>query len=541
MSTTLVLSLLATACSKNNGAESTPTPLPENSNVTAAGTFPVVKDKVNLKIFTVADPNIENMETNELTKEYEAKTNVHIDWMLVPSKDMEQKRNLLLASNAEMPDIFMNAKISNVQQVQFGSQGVIRPLNDLIDKYGFHIKKMFEANPVIKKMITAPDGKIYALPSVAEVLHTQYGQKLWINQAWLTKLGLKMPTTTDELYTVLKAFKEKDPNGNGKADEIPLTGATSGYMTSVYHFIMSAFVYDKGWDDKPFILDNGKVSVAYNQQGWKEGLLFLNKLYKEGLLDKGAITQDNAQLKQLGDNKDVTLLGAVTAGAMTGFMAAGTPRQKEYTTVPPLKGPSGFQSTGYYPYQVDSTKVVITTASKNPEAAIRWIDWFYSIEGSMRGNAGRLDVEWRYGKQGELGLNGKPGSFYRMLKFGQTQNVHWNTNPPGFITEAWRSASIVEPTDQEAILYNETNKNYVPYKPKEVLPPLYMTAEESEEYAGIDFSIMDYLKQTTARFVVGDLDIEKEWNNYLKELDRMGLKKYIELTQKAYDRQYGKK
>jgi putative aldouronate transport system substrate-binding protein len=538
------LSLSATlvfAGCTDKAAQEQPTQTPvKQEKVTAAGSFPITKEKTTLKVFTLNDPVIENIETNELTKEYEEKTNIHIDWSLVSSKDMEQKRNLLLAANSDLPDVFMNTKISNVQQVQYGNQGVLLELNGLIDKYGFHIKKLLDANPLIKQMITTPNGKIYALPSVEETYHTTLGQKLWINQDWLTKLGLKMPETTDELYTVLKAFKEKDPNGNGKADEIPLTGSINGYNTNVYHFILSAFVYDRGFDERPFILDNGKVSTSFDNAEWKEGLKYLNKLYKEGLLDKGAITQDNAQLKQLGNNKNDVLIGAVTAGAMTGFMAAGTERMKSYTSVPPLKGPKGVQTTGYYPYQVDSGKFAISSASKNPEAAIRWIDWFYSIDGTLRSNAGRQDIEWRYGKDGEKGIDGNKGTFFRILKFGNTQNVHWNKNTPAYYPQAFRSANIAEATDQESILYQETKKKYEPFKPKEVLPPFYLEEKVAEEYNGIDFSIMEYVKESTARFVVGDLDADKDWDSYLKELDKIGLKKYVDLTQKAYDKQYKK-
>ena len=46
--------------------------------------------------------------------------------------------------------------------------------------------------------------------------------RMYINQKWLDNLGLDMPTTTDELRDVLQAFREKDPNGNGQTDEIPL-------------------------------------------------------------------------------------------------------------------------------------------------------------------------------------------------------------------------------------------------------------------------------------------------------------------------------
>ena len=77
-------------------------------------------------------------------------------------------------------------------------------------------------------MITAPDGHIYSFPWIEELgagkesIHS-VNDFPWINVEWLNKLGLKMPTTTEELKQVLIAFKTKDPNGNGKADEIPMS------------------------------------------------------------------------------------------------------------------------------------------------------------------------------------------------------------------------------------------------------------------------------------------------------------------------------
>jgi putative aldouronate transport system substrate-binding protein len=543
--------LLIAGCSTNGPEAGSPAetssismdvnkPVIENGvELTPPGTFPITKSKVTLKVFAPMDATIEDLNTNEFTKEYEAKTNVHIEWMLVSDKDIEQKKNLLLATNADMPDIFMNAKINTTQQAQFGAQGVLLPLNDLIEKHGVSMKKVFEYDPLLKKMITAPDGKIYILPTNTETYHTTYGQKLWINQTWLTNLGLKMPTTTDEYYNVLKAFKEKDPNGNGKADEIPFTGAITGYNTNVYSFLMNAFIQNQGFDQKPFILNNGKVSVAFDQPEWQDGLRYLRKLYKDGLLDPGAITQDNNQLKQLAANKDA-LLGSVASGALTGFLANGVPRMYEYTAVPPLKGPKGVQTTGYYPYQAVLDKVAISKSTKYPEVAMRWLDWFYSEEGSMRSGSGREGIEWRKGQPGEIGMNGKPATFVKILLFGKTQNVHWNQMANIFLSKDFRNGSVADPKNQETILYNETKTKYEPYTPKEVLPPVFMTAAEAEEFLGIDASMKDFIIQSAAKFVVGDMDIETGWTGYVQQLDKIGLKKYISLTQAAYDRGYKK-
>ncbi|UUZ87014.1 extracellular solute-binding protein [Paenibacillus sp. P26] len=134
------------------------------------------------------------------------------------------KKKLLLASG-DYPAVFLSGDLTQAEQIDYGKQGVLKPLNDLIDKYGVEIKKAFQQDPDLKKSITAPDGKIYALPHINECFHCWYSQKVWINTTWLKKLNLQMPTTTEEFYQVLKAFKTQDPNGNGKQDEIPLSGA----------------------------------------------------------------------------------------------------------------------------------------------------------------------------------------------------------------------------------------------------------------------------------------------------------------------------
>src|SRR5699024_315051 len=139
--------------------------------------------------------------------------------------------------------------------------------------------KMFEELPHVKEAITAPDGNIYALPQVNECYHCSYSQKLWIYQPWLDELGLEMPTTTDEFYEVLKAFKEDDPNGNGKADEIPLAGANSGAYVKIDQFLMNSFIYNNYFNNAQHLyVDHGNIEAAFNKPEWKDGLEYLNML-----------------------------------------------------------------------------------------------------------------------------------------------------------------------------------------------------------------------------------------------------------------------
>src|SRR5690606_29174263 len=108
---------------------------------------------------------IEDFETNEFTKWFEEKTNVHIDWEIAPAKNGKEKLNLVMTSG-DYPDVILNMNVTPTEQLIYGQQGIYLALNDYIEKYGTETKKMFSNFPKIKKAITAPGGKIYALPRI---------------------------------------------------------------------------------------------------------------------------------------------------------------------------------------------------------------------------------------------------------------------------------------------------------------------------------------------------------------------------------------
>lgn len=375
------------------------------------GTFPIVKDKITLTVFALQDINIEDMETNLFTKEYEEKTNIHINWEMVPKQGLQEKRNLILASG-DYPDIMFGTQLTLEEQMLYGTQGALIPLNDLIEKYGVNIKKLFDTIPWFKNSVTAPDGNIYALPQIDECFHCYYAQKMWINKKWLDKLGLKMPATTEEFRNVLRAFKTRDPNGNGKADEIPLTGAIKIWHSDVPDFLMCAFIYDDGSDDTFRVtVNNGKVESIADKAEFRDGLRYIHSLYAEGLIDPAAFTQNREQLTQLGENPEAQVIGAATSGWFGYFSSFESDRHKDYVVVPPLKGPKGVQLTGYFPFGFYPGEFAITKDNKYPEASIRWVDWMYSEEGTRRMGAGREGIEWEVPEKvlWEL-MESRPGS-----------------------------------------------------------------------------------------------------------------------------------
>lgn len=520
----------------NSGAEQTTAQA--TATVSAPGELPITAEKTTLRVLVKGSPFVENYATNEFTKYLEEKTNIHIEWEIAPEKSAVEKLNLVLGSG-DLPDVIMGFAVTPTQQLIYGTQGDFLDLAPFIEKYGVETKKMFAQVAGVQEAITAPGGKIYGLPLVNECFHCSMSQKLWIYKPWLDKLGLKMPTTTDELYEVLKAFKTKDPNGNGKADEIPLAGAAVGPAVNIDSFIMNAFTLNPGNANRLFV-NNGKVDVPYNKPEWKEGLAYLNKLYTEGLIAPQSFTQDRDQAKQMGENPDINILGAAVAqhnGVFTTFSGP-SKRWLDVVTVPPLKGPKGVQITPFS-NSVSQGMYVITRAAKNPEAAFRMADLLYTQEMTLREVEGRPDQEWKYASQGEIGINGKPAIWkYTDQKLSTVQNVKWSQTAPTLRTNDFRLGLLADPKNPlEVILYNETKNNYEPYRQKAdaVLPQLFFTNEQAMELADMEKTITDHVKEMIARFTIGDANLDKEWDGYLKNLENMKLKQYLQIYQSAYD------
>ncbi|WP_225446489.1 ABC transporter substrate-binding protein [Paenibacillus rhizovicinus] len=556
----LACTLVLSACSSNsdnapNKSESANSPAGTTNNAADApakadalfspvGQYPIVTKPTTLTMFAPQFPSIENMDTNLFTKYVEDKTGIQIKWELVPNDALNDRKQLMLAGG-DYPEVLLHADLTKDEQMKYGKQGVFIPLNELIDKYAPNFKKIMEELPYLKGSVTAPDGNIYALPQINECYHCNFAQKLWINQAWLDKVGMKMPTTTDELYAVLKAFKEQDPNGNGKKDEIPLTGSDEMWSGNIAAFIMNSFIIDDyaDKDSGTFLqVKDGKVDLVADKDEWKQGLLFLNKLYAEGLIDPAAFTQNADAIQQLG-NKDPNVMGSITTALISYAFGPDDkhPRHKEYVTVPPLKGPNGVQQTPYFAGVSKSQFAITNKATEEQQiAAIRFADSLYTEESVVLEEHGPEGVEWRKATDGEMDMNGQPAKYTPIPDTsGKTvKNGGWEQIGPSIRTYQYRD-SWTAPQDPlaeggyETRLKRESEK-YEPYISKEMYPSsVFIPLEDAEIAAQLRTTIRDYIKSNMAQFITGSKDINKEWDSYVKGFDGLQVDKYTEIYQKG--------
>lgn len=213
-------------------------------------------------------------------KEIEARTGVEIEFQHPAQGQLGEQFNLMVASN-KLPDVVdygWNAYPGGAQKAIRDKKLI--PLNDYLD-HAPNLKKLLDDHPEWRKMASTDNGDLIGFPFIREDVTQQVFLGPAIRKDWLDQLNLSVPTTIDEWYAVLKAFKEQDPNGNGEADEIPIL-IPAGEL---------AFAGAFGTPND-FYRENDIVKYGPIEPGFKEYLATMNQWYNEGLLDKDFATAD---------------------------------------------------------------------------------------------------------------------------------------------------------------------------------------------------------------------------------------------------------
>jgi putative aldouronate transport system substrate-binding protein len=527
--------ILVAACSNQNGSEGASN---TNGNATESPGATEATEPVPIKIFVQADADTD-MAQNSFSKFAEENFNIKFQWQSVPNDGAGEKRQISLASG-DYPDVYMLIpwvdKFSQTDILRYSQQGVMIPLDDLINEYAPNIKAALDKYPYYKAMNTAPDGKIYGLTQLIECYHCSYPNKLWINSSWLKKLNLQMPQTLDEFKKVMEAFKSEDPNGNGKADEAPL----SGIGASMIPFFMNGFIYNDG---KTYLtLNDGKVDIAANKEEWKQGLQYMKSLYDEGLIDKSAMLENWDEFKKLGDNGT---LGAGTVSHPYVFVTGGTDNSKNYDAVPPLTGPNASYATYNYPVDSGATFVLTNKASKEVQiAAIKLVDYLFTQDGQIRGHFGEEGLDWRKPEAGEVAVdeNETPLLATIPLKEGeQPHNSNWGARAQYFQPKEFRNAWIASTDIYESAGYErrllEATKLYDGKQPEEIFPhwAIWIDPSVADEAAMLQTNIKSYIDQGILKFITGNKDLNKDWDEYVNGLDKLNLKRYLDIMQQSYD------
>lgn len=518
----LTVLMFVTACS-NNASDDNLISKEEKETVAKEG-MPIVEESISLNFIAGQDIRPGDDWNDILVlNEYEKLSNVKVEWELIPSNSIEEKRNLRLASG-ELPDAFYHMGLPQSDLMKYGEQGIFIKLNDLIEDYAPNLKALFEEYPEIKKSLTMHDGGIYSFPSINEpdFISMRMAAKPFINRDWLDELDLDMPETTEEFYDYLKAVKEEDPGNN---DGIPYGSPDIGNLLS---WLKGSFgIANRGFTNNYYDVnpDNEDELRFYPiSDGYKEMLEYTNKLYSEGLIEQNIFSMELDQY--LANAADGRYGSTNWYGPELQFGEGGAALEG----APALEGPNGDKKyVGISDPVTSLGAFAITSDNEHPAATVRWIDHFYGDEGS------------------KLMLMGIEGETYEETDDGGVKYKDYITNSDESLTDELNKFTIwgggfpllfkekyffgAETTEQEL----DAAEKLEPDTIENVLPQLPYTKEERRTLNSLGNDIEKYVNEMQDKFIVGQVPFD-EWNAYVETIEKMGLKEYMDVQQVAYER-----
>ncbi|WP_409342016.1 extracellular solute-binding protein [Paenibacillus sp. MBLB4367] len=428
---------------------------------------------------------------------------------IIPPKGSEtDKLNVLLSSNEPL-DIFTG----NMATHQ--ANGAARPIGDLLDKYGSNIRKLWPSDwKMAWDALSTSDGKIWGIPTGAPVA----GNGVLLREDWLKKLNLQMPKTIDEFENVLKAFKDQDPAGSGQT--IPLLtdlaslngGFAAGFMDVGYG----------NWVDK-----DGKVKPPQLHPGYRDFVAKMADWYKKGYLFKEAFSSNRTrQIELVKQNRVASgIVWNTTITANEHLLRQNVPEAK-YGVAAELKGPTGNVTTlgG-----VATSGIMINKNAKNPEAAIKLIDWVHSdIENYFTLFFGIEGKHWKYTDKAKRIIEGLNtdymGDLIPGLSFAYT--VQYEKNDPSFTPQFDFIRKYITNMDR----VKKIGLADVDYK---------FDTKAINEKVPTSGDITRMIEQETIKFITGARAIG-EYDKFIEELYKAGLDKWIDAYTAENNRVKGK-
>ena len=492
--------------------------------------MPIVAETIELT--AMAPKNAMHGDFDELwwVKYMEEKTNIHWNWNLVPSDSYQEKKNLVLASQ-DLPDMFYGGGISKADEVSYGGLGIFIPLNKYIEESMPNFKAAAERWPELYTSVVTLDGNVYGLPKIWPTPHGTT-TKYFINTAWLDALGLDMPKTLDDLYTVLAAFRDH-PELSENGAMIPFGGRNNS-GNQIDQLVLSAYGLLGGSGKQGFsnyeVVD-GEVKYAATLPQYKEALAYIKKLYDDGLIDNEYFTQTSEQFHAKNANLQVGMFNSAAA-----YVEMSLDDAAVYKLMAPVVADEGQEPIWPHTTGITSGLAVITSANAHPEETARWLDVCYATDEANLEICGPEGMLWHWVEEGvvweseeqkfkDSGLNSWSG--YKLAY------VSPDIGPLACDTTVFYDIENLPQVKKD--YYASTWVQVYPYF-KDIFPSMYYTDEEQMEISSLTVDIESYVEQCKAKFIVGDMDLELFDTEYQAALEKMQLGRLLELQQTAYDR-----
>jgi putative aldouronate transport system substrate-binding protein len=484
-------------------------------------------------------------EVNGITDYFEETLNLEIFWRDYGTENISA-RVLEDVGKEDQPDVYMGLGLNSGDIATLGPE-LFMDITNVVDSETTIFRAAL-ADDTSRRGEMEIDGHIYSFPTLSEAYSAEYPQKVWINTQWLQQLGRDVPETVDEFYRILLEIQQKDMNGNGLDDEVPLGVAYGARNESTFGFLINAFLtsdYDLSDAQNYLNLDDsGRVYAGVVEPQFRDALTYIQRLFREELVDANAFDQGLEALRA--GSAGAEKYGVIAAQDLVAvFGDAG--RAAAYQPLPPLSG--GNQTTLARRSQVKTGGFLLNKNTLKYADALRLGDAMLTLEGTLTVLYGPENTGWAKADDRIAAMGGLSAT-WKLLNGALS-------GPPARVPQ-WYSSSVL--LSQQAIpgadgaadlktaanwqgyLNQVTREVYEPVGRahlKNTLPELVLSAAQEAQMSaeGVDLgAIQDTLYATCRDFVTGDENIEGAFSDFVSALDEKGLTKLVGYFQDAYDR-----
>ena len=508
--------------------------------------------------YSASGPDINQ---NELVKYISEKCGLEIEWRLFPTSASDYKTKLqtsLLNKKEVLPDVLLGMDgLGHYTINQLGEQGFVVDLKPLIDagkapNYTKALSKLDEKTQkfIQEKGTNTVDGKsFYAMPAVTVPAIDDQQSMIYINQKWLDAVGMKAPTTVKELEAVCKAFKEKDPNGNGESDEIPMLDASTN--TEIRDWLINAFVeYNPG----AYNVDaNGKVWDPLTTKEFRQALDFVSDMTEKGYYDSASFTAAIADVKNYVSPQSGDIKVGIFGGHMETMTNANTDALDEFVSLKPLKDATGKGGYNIINDVSVTWRAMITKDCVDKDEAMRFIDAWYEDEAVTRQRYGKKGEDWietqtmeptSFDSESNIQIKNQQAFFNRSenrtlgnILFIMTFENYYAiaaTEENGSTNRQIQVTRLVE--EQWNIRKNDGKRQI------DTLEQLVYTQEEYEAREEKLADLDDYIAKEVIQFARGAKDVNDDaaWKTFQDQMQKRARGEMMEIIQNAYNRKVGK-
>lgn len=515
----------------------------EDSNVTEKDGFIYSKNPVSFTMLFSDNTAYPYKDSWTFFKTLQEKTNVKLDITVVPMSDYNNKRSVAISTGKE-PEIIPKTYAGS--EDQFVPSGQILPISDYVNQMPNYSKSIsdWKLQDDLKTIIQA-DGKYYILPGLHESFIQDYSMAMRTDI--LKKNNIKIPTTWDEFEDALKQLKKLYPSIIPFSDRWQL-GATMQIAGPAFCKTQTGLKgTDADWSGLPLYYNKDKDSFEFypTLPGYKEELTYFNRLVKEGLLDKESATQTSDQAKsKFATGKSFAIsTNSQELKVLRTMMDASLGKGKyEATKLNIFSGPAGANIVGN---RLENGIMITKKAQedKNFSTLLKFVDWlWYSYKGQEF---------CKWGLEGQTftksGDTYKLNSNYTLPNYGLNPDAKNATDirkDMGFGSGVFvlsyggpNALAYSYMTDEDIKFAKNANATLtlIPSAPK-----IAYDSDTQEAQTLLESSLKDYMNQMSYKFILGQADITKDWDSYVKTFQGKGSDKYLQTANDTYAKQKNK-